>query len=110
MTSYEDPTVVVDDDGITIRNHLLPGRSRRVLFADIVDVEVIELGFFSGRHQLVGIGPLRPRTFFHWDRSRAAKQQGIVLDVGRFLRLAVTPDDPTYVAQLLRSGIADTAR
>ncbi len=99
---YEDDVVILDKTGITVKHYYLPGRPRHTRYDDIDDVQQIDLGFATGRHQLVGIGPLRPQLFFHWDRDRSKKSQGLSLDVGRALRLAITPDDPERVLALVR--------
>ena len=103
MTTYDDDAVTLDETGITVKNYYLPGRPRTIRYDDIVHAEIIDLGFGTGRHQLVGIGPLRPRLFFHWDRKRSTKSHGISLDLGRRLRLAITPDEPTRVLAYVRN-------
>lgn len=105
MIAYEDDVVAIDDTEITIKSYYVPGRPRRIRIEDIVHAELIPLGFFTGRHQLVGIGPLRPRLFFHWDRKRAGKSQALLLDRGTRLRLAITPSDPEQVLAIVRSRI-----
>lgn len=97
MDIYDDDTITLDETGITVKNYYLPNQSRTIRYDDITHAEVVELGFATGRHQLVGIGPLRPRLFFHWDRKRSKKSHGLSLDVGRGLRLAITPDEPERV-------------
>lgn len=98
-----DDAVTLDETGITVKNYFLPGRPRTIRYDDIIRAEIIQLGFGTGRHQLVGIGPLRPRLFFHWDRKRATKSQGLSLDLGRRLRLAITPDEPDRVLAHIRN-------
>jgi hypothetical protein len=103
MATYDDAAVTLDETGITVKNYYLPGRPRTIRYDDIVHAEIVDLGFGTGRHQLVGIGPLRPRLFFHWDRKRSTKSHGISLDLGRRLRLAITPDEPARVLAYVRS-------
>ena len=103
MATYDDDVVTLDETGITVKNYYLPGRPRTIRYDDIVHAEIIQLGFGTGRHQLVGIGPLRPTLFFHWDRKRSTKSHGISLDLGRRLRLAITPDEPDRVLAYVRS-------
>ena len=105
MTFYDDDVIRIDDTGLTIRSFLLPGRSRHVRFDEIARVDLITLGFFTGRHQLVGIGPLRPRLFFHWDRQRSTKTHAVLLDRGKVLRLAITPSDPERVLGIISDRI-----
>jgi hypothetical protein len=103
MGTHDDDAVTLDETGITVKNYYLPGRPRTIRYDEIVHAEMIQLGFFTGRHQLVGIGPLRPRLFFHWDRKRSTKLHGLSLDLGRRLRLAITPDEPDRVLAHIRS-------
>lgn len=103
MPTYDDDAITLDETGITVKNYYLPGRPRTIRYDNIIHAEIIDLGFFTGRHQLVGIGPLRPRLFFHWDRTRSTKSHGISLDLGRRLRLAITPDEPDTVLADIRS-------
>lgn len=103
MTTYDDDAVFLDDTGITVKNYYLPGRPRTIRYDTIVRADMVELGFGTGRHQLVGIGPLRPRLFFHWDRNRSSKSHALSLHLGRWLRLAITPDEPDRVLAHIRS-------
>lgn len=105
MTGYQDDVISIDNTGITVDSYYLPGRPRHVRFGDIARAELIPLGFFTGRHQLVGIGPLRPRLFFHWDRRRATKPLAIEIDRGTPLRLCITPSDPEKALQIIQSRI-----
>jgi hypothetical protein len=105
MIKYDDEVISLDETGITVRNFYRPGRPRHIRYDDVVQAELISLGFGTGRHQLVGVGPLRPLLFFHWDRKRAAKTHGLSLDLGNWLRFAITPDDPDRALDLIRSGI-----
>ena len=103
MPTYDDDVVTLDDTGITVKNYYLPGRPRHIRYDDVKHTELIPLGFGTGRHQLVGIGPLRPRLFFHWDRKRSAKSHGLSLHLNHWLRLAITPNEPDKVLALIRS-------
>ncbi len=105
MATYDDDAVTLDEVGITVKNYYLPARPRTIRYDEIIHAEIIQLGFGTGRHQLVGIGPLRPRLFFHWDRKRSTKSHGLSLDVGRRLRVAITPDEPDRVLAHIRSRI-----
>ncbi|MFT4864884.1 MAG: hypothetical protein ACI9N0_000345 [Ilumatobacter sp.] len=103
MATYDDDAVTLDERGVTVKNYYLPGRPRTIRYDDIDHAEIIQLGFGTGRHQLVGIGPLRPRLFFHWDRKRSTKSHGLSLDLGRRIQLAITPDDPDRVLAHIHS-------
>lgn len=102
MTRYEDQTVLLDDDGLTIKNYRKPGDAKRIPYGSIEDFEVFEMGFWSGRHRLVGISIGRPRNWFPWDRNRSDKRKAISLDVGKRILPTIAPDDPQAVETILR--------
>jgi hypothetical protein len=97
VTIYNDDDVCLDDQGITIKNYFYPGHHRFIAYETVRSAALIELGRWSGRHRLVGIGFRRPRHFFHWDRNRSTKTHGIEIDTGRKTRTAITPTDPEPV-------------
>ena len=105
MSDYEDDTIVVDDDGLTIRSYGRPGHVKRIEFSAIRGFETFPMGFWSGRHRLVGMPLGRPRNWFHWDRHRRGKQVAIGLDVGGWIRPTIAPADPETVEQLLRRAL-----
>lgn len=93
MARYEDDTVLIDDDGVLIKHYWWRGRARHVEHQSIRRVDAVELGPLTGRYQLVGIPLARPRSWFAWERGRRHKRQALVVDLGRILRPALTPDD-----------------
>lgn len=95
MTSYEDNTIRIGDNVVFIKGRGPLQRERRIIRAAIKRVEIFEMGLCSGRARLVGISPLRPRNWFHWDRDRGRKTTAVGIDHGRFLRPTVTPDSRT---------------
>ena len=106
MNLYEDSVIVVDAEALTIRSYRRPGRERRILLSEVRSVELITLGFWTGRVRLVGIGPGRPLHFFHWDPRRRSKRVGLSLDLGRRMKTAITPDDPERVLELITDKIS----
>ena len=65
------------------------------------------MGFWTGRHRLVGISFGRPRNWFHWDRNRNRKSTAISLDVGGWIRPTIVPDDPEAVEEILRAQVVN---
>lgn len=105
MTLYDDDAISIDETGITIKTYYLPRRPRQFRFDEICRAELIPIGFFTGRHQLVGIGPFRPRLFFAWDRNRSSKSHTLVLDRQKMLHAAITPSDPEQALGIIRGRI-----
>lgn len=101
VPDYEDDTVELDAEGVRIKSYRGPGNAKHIPYPAIRDFEVFEMGFWSGRHRLVGLPLGKPRNWFHWDRNRRGKTTAIGLDVGRLIRPTIVPDDPTAVGAIL---------
>jgi hypothetical protein len=63
-------------------------------------VRRVELGAFSGRARIWGTA--NPRYWASLDPQRPKKKVGLILDVGRFVRPFITPDDVDAVEALIR--------
>ncbi len=107
MNNYEDDAILIDDDGLTIKSYRWPGNAKHIEFGSIRDLEVFELGFWTGRHRLVGISLGRPHNWFHWDRHRSSKRLAISLDVGGWIRPTIVPNDPEAVEERLREALGE---
>lgn len=102
---YEDTTVLIDDDGITIRRYGIFGSARTVSFDAITTVTVSSLGSL-GKWRLVGWGPGGgSRNWYGWDRARRTKGTAYAFDVNRFWRPTVTPEDPKLFLAALPSNL-----
>ena len=101
MNHYEDRSLLIDDDGITITSYFWPGHRRHIPFSSIVAVEEIPLETFSGRYRLVGFELRRLRDFFPWDTHRSATSRAIALDIGRRVRPVISPEDHEQVLKLI---------
>ena len=106
MSSYEDEAVALGDEGVTIKNYRRPGDARQIPYDSIRGIDVYEMGFWSGRFRLVGISFGRPRDWFHWDPKRRGKDTAISLDVGKWIRPTIAPEDPRAVESILQEAIA----
>ena len=105
MTHYEDKTILLDDEAVTIKSYRKPADTKRIEYRSIKGFEVFQMGFWTGRHRLVGMSFGRPRSWFHWDRDRGDKSTGISLDVGGWIRPTIVPDDPEAVAEILNRTV-----
>ena len=72
MTPYEDEAILLDKDGVTIKNYRRPGDTKRIAYGSIQSFEAFEMGLWTGRYRLVGMSLGRPRNWFHWDRQPGA--------------------------------------
>lgn len=101
---YDDGKVVVDQDGVTLRRYYAPtGSAKTIPFEAIRQVEVKAMGWLSGKARLWGSGSLK--TWLPLDASRFGKDRVVVLDLGKRVNPAFTPDDPDHVAQIIRAQL-----
>ena len=105
MTHYEDEVIVLDGDGVTIKSYRRPGDAKRIAYSSIRGIEVFEMGLWSGRLRLVGMSFGRPRNWFHWDSKRGSKGTAISLDVGKWIRPTIVPEDPNAAEDILRGAV-----
>jgi hypothetical protein len=54
------------------------------------------------------LGHREPRYWASLDPGRPGKRQALVLDVGRFVRPLITPDDPDAVKSAIRAQACDS--
>lgn len=100
-TLYEDRNVTCDETGLTIHHYYFPlGGEKRVPYTEIRKVEERAMGPLTGQWRIWGMG--MPPYWFHLDGRRPQKTRCIALDVGGFVRPAVTPDDVDAVLAILR--------
>lgn len=108
MADYEDESIVLDPTGIRIKSYRWPGDTKHIRYNEIRDVESFEMGFWTGRHRLVGLPLGRPRNWFHWGRHRRDKTTAVGLDLGRWIRPTLVPERPVEVADRIRSALDAT--
>jgi hypothetical protein len=101
---YEDSSVRLDDDGITIRRYYFPlAGSKRIAYSDIRGVKSEEMTFASGGGRIWGATD--PRYWFPLDIHRPRKKRLLILDIGARVHPCITPDDPDRVVELLSGRI-----
>lgn len=102
MTIYQDDTVTVTEDGLTLRSYRWRGDKRTIPADSIRDVERFDMGLWSGRYRLVGISFGRPRSWFAFGKSTTNRTTALSIDDGSVIKPTFVPDDPTAVEQALR--------
>jgi hypothetical protein len=98
--AYDDGAIACDGQGLVIRRYY-PWGSKRIPYTVIRDVETLPLTGADAvrRWRLWGSG-----DFVHWwnlDPRRPRKDLALVIDVGRWIRPTITPDDPAAVTRIL---------
>ena len=101
---YEDDGVVLDETGLTLRRYYFPlATSKRIPYADIRGIDVRDMSRLTGQWRLWGTS--NPRYWLPLDLHRPGKRTLVVLDLGRSVQPAFSPDDPDRFLALLRERI-----
>jgi hypothetical protein len=101
---YEDAGLVLDDDGITIRRYyFLLSVPKRVAYNKIRGIRAKPMSWVKGNRRLVGA--LNPRYRLPRDVRRATKQTLLILELGRWVKPCIIPEDPARVIALLRDRV-----
>ena len=102
---YDDGGLRLDQDGVTIRRYYFPwAGSKRISYRELRHVEARPMGALTGRGRIWGTTV--PGYWLPLDLGRPRKQTLVVLDIGRTVRPALSPDDSHQVLALLRDRMA----
>ena len=82
-------------DAVEIRVYYFPWGTKRIPYGSIRSVRRVDMGAFTGRARIWGT--TNPHYWAHLDPRRPGKKMGLILDLGRFVRPFITPDDPDAV-------------
>lgn len=96
---YEDAGLVLDEDGITIRRYyFLLSAPKRVAYNKIrgIRAKPVDWASFTRRVSRYRL----PR-----DVHRATKQTLLILELGRWIKPCITPEDPARVIAVLRDRV-----
>lgn len=97
---YEDRSIGVTDDTLTIKGYYFPGSTKRVALSSVQRVERVPTGATRGRGRIWGTA--NPGYWANWDPKRTGKTFAFLVDVGKAVKPFVTPDDPDAFEAALR--------
>jgi len=102
---YEDATLLLDEDGITIRRYYFPlATSKRIAYSAIQGIKARPVSWAAGKGRFWGAAD--PRYWFPLDIRRGSKKTLLVLHVGRLrVRPCITPENPERVIEVLRDRV-----
>jgi hypothetical protein len=101
---YEDTQIIIDDEKVEIKRYYFPtGKSKKIKFSEIKKIEEIELDFYNGKGRIWGMG-LAP-YWFNWDNNRFWRKKAIIIDLGKNISPAITPDNLSEVLKILNDKI-----
>lgn len=105
--TYDDGGVRLDDTGVHVRRYYFPwAGSKHIPYGNICGFEARPMTWFRGNGRIWGTGSWR-----YWlplDIGRPRKNTLVVLDLGRRVKPAFSPDDPDRVIGMLRERTAET--
>jgi hypothetical protein len=96
---YEDRWITCEPDRIIIRGYYFPVGSKVIPYRDIRTVTPYPLTLLSGSWRIWGATD--PRLWFHLDPRRPRKRTALILDLGKWVKPVITPDDPEQVAAII---------
>ncbi|MEW1655074.1 hypothetical protein [Streptomyces sp. NPDC093707] len=100
-TFYQDRWITCTEDGVRIRGYYFPWGTKTIPYTAIRSVRRVEMGMLTGQGRIWGTG--HPRYWASLDPGRMSKSTALILDLGRFVRPFLTPDDPDAMAAVLRA-------
>ncbi len=100
---YEDENLIFDDLGITIKWYYFPVGEKKIPYNSIRNVTERNMAIFSGKGRIWGMD-LSPE-WFHLDPKRPFKDKCLVIDIGEWIKPAITPDNYNIVWQILQEKV-----
>jgi hypothetical protein len=97
---YRDGRIECLPEGLVIRGYYFPwGGRKSIPYGRIRGAERHEMGVLSGKWRIWGTS--HPRYWLNFDPGRPHKTVALVLDLGRWVRPVITPDDPEAVREII---------
>ena len=96
---YRDRWIACSSDAIAIRGYYFPWGTKHIAYKKIRSARRVEIGTLNGKARIWGTS--NPRYWASLDPQRPRKSVALLLDVGRYVRPFITPDDPDAVAALI---------
>lgn len=98
--AYQDGSIGVTDDALTIKGYYLPGTVKRVPLTAIRSAIRRDMSTFRGRGRIWGTA--NPGYWANFDPRRPRKTVAFLIDAGKAVKPFVTPDDPAAFESALR--------
>jgi len=99
--AYQDGSIGVTDDSLTIKGYYFPGTVKRVPLSAIRSVRRVDMSAFRGRGRIWGTA--NPRYWANFDPGRPRKTVAFLVDTGKTVKPFVTPD----VAESFESALRE---
>jgi hypothetical protein len=99
-STYRDRWIECTPGGISIRGYYFPWGTKHIAYRSIRSLKRVELTALRGKGRIWGTA--NPRYWASLDPQRPNKSVGLILDLGRYVRPFITPDDPDAVEAIIR--------
>lgn len=101
---YRDRWIECTPEALVIRGYYFPfGNKKTIPYHRIRWVREYEMGPLTGKGRIWGSGDLR--HYMNFDPGRPRKKRALILEVGRFIRPVITPDDTAAVKAIIESRL-----
>jgi len=101
-SEYRDRWIECTPEGIRVRGYYFPWGTKHIPYSSIRSVERVDIGPLTGRARIWGTA--NPRYWASLDPQRRQKKAALILDLGRFVRPFLTPEDPDAVEAAIREN------
>ncbi|MGA3354934.1 MAG: hypothetical protein ABSD85_17405 [Acidimicrobiales bacterium] len=101
-SQYRDRWIECWADSIQIRGYYFPWGTKRIPYSKIRSLRRVEMSTFRG--QMRGWGTSNPHYWASLDPQRRHKSVALILDLGRYVKPFVTPDNPDAVEAIIRAN------
>lgn len=98
--AYQDGSIRVSDETLTIKGYYFPGTVKRVPLAAIRSVRRTDMSASRGRGRIWGTA--NPGYWANFDPRRPRKTVAFLVDAGKAVKPFVTPDVPESFESALR--------
>jgi len=98
---YQDSLVVIEEDGITLKNYYFPSMSsKKILFTDVENIKVYEPSILRGKWRIQGTGDFR--TWYPADSYRYKRDKiFVIIYKNKWMRSAFTVENSNNVREIL---------
>ena len=107
-TLYRDRWIECTAKALIIRGYYFPFGNRKTIPYDrILSIKEYDMGPLTGQWRIWGSGDLR--HYANYDPRRPSKKRALILDLGRFIRPVITPDDVDQVKAVVEARLGRRA-
>lgn len=101
-TLYRDRWIECTTEALIIRGYYFPFANKKTIPYDrILGISEVKMGPLTGQGRIWGSGDFK--HYAHLDWGRPHKKRALILDVGKFIKPVITPDDVDQVKAIIEA-------